>query len=94
MTAAPCSVTSSTTEQLAVSAQQLAPMLGLSVRTVRTMDSAGRLPHPVKLNGHAVRWVLDGPMGIRAWLAAGAPDRSEFEARVNAKRTNKRQWSN
>lgn len=65
---------------LAVSAQQLARMLGLSLRTVRTMDAAGKLPRPVRFNGHAVRWVLDGPKGIQAWLTAGAPDRTAFEA--------------
>ena len=72
------------TERLAVDAKQLAKLLSLSVRTIRTMDAAARLPRPVKLNGHAVRWVLDGPQGIRDWLAAGAPNRSEFEAHLSA----------
>lgn len=71
---------------LAVDAKQLARLLSVSVRTVRTMDSAGRLPRPVKLNGHAVRWVLDGPKGIQEWLTAGAPNRSEFEAIVKTER--------
>ncbi len=80
-----------TLEPLAVSAQQLARMLGMSVRTIRTMNAKGTLLRPVRLNGRSVRWVLDGPQGIRAWLAAGAPDRSEFEARVKSELTNKRQ---
>lgn len=80
MAAIPPPTANVTPEPLAVSAQQLARMLGLSVRTVRTMDSAGKLPRPVKLNNHAVRWVLDGPLGIRAWLAVGAPDRAAWEA--------------
>lgn len=73
---------------LAVDAKQLAKQLGLSVRTIRTMDAAGKLPRPVKLNGHSVRWVVSE---IESWLAAGAPNRNEFEARVNAKPTYKRQ---
>lgn len=75
---------------LAVDAKKLASLLGLSVRTIRTMDAAGKLPRPVKLNGSAVRWVLHGPRGIQEWLAVGAPDRNKFEAIVNAKPTDKR----
>ena len=91
MASVPCPTANVTLDPLAISAQQLARMLGLSVRTIRTMDAGGKLPRPVKLNGHAVRWVLDGPKGIRAWLTAGAPDRSTFEARMNNKPTGKRQ---
>ena len=76
-----------TLEPLAISAQQLARTLNLSVRTIRTMDAAGKLPRPVKLNGHAVRWVVSA---IESWLAVGAPDRGEFGAIVNAKPTGKR----
>ena len=76
---------------MAVDARTLGGMLGLSLRTIRTMDAAGKLPRPVQLNGRAVRWVLDGPKGIRAWLTAGAPDRSTFEARMNNQPTGKRQ---
>ena len=65
---------------LAVDAKQLGQILNLSVRTIRTMDAAGKLPRPVRIGGRAVRWVLDGPNGIRAWLAAGCPDRTAFEA--------------
>ena len=69
---------------LAVDAKDLGAMLRLSVRTVRTMDAAGKLPRPLRLNGRAVRWVLDGPTGIRAWLVAGAPNRQQFEALLKA----------
>lgn len=67
-------------QPLAVGAKQLSIMLNLSVRTIRSMDSAGKLSCPVKLNGRAIRWVLDGENGIRAWLAAGCPDRATWEA--------------
>lgn len=65
---------------LAVDAKTLAATLHVSVRTIRAMDAGGKLPKPVKLNAHAVRWVLDGPHGIRAWLIAGCPDRVMWEA--------------
>jgi len=35
----------------------------------------GKLPRPLKIGG-AVRWRLDE---IRAWLAAGCPNRQEWE---------------
>ncbi len=75
-----CRVTSTTDAldrlpPLAVDARRLGAMLGLSIRTIRTMDVAGKLPTPVKLSGRCVRWVLDGPTGVKAWLAAGAPER-------------------
>jgi predicted DNA-binding transcriptional regulator AlpA len=62
---------------LAVDAKGLAKMLELSVRTIRTMDAAGKLPRPIRLNGYSVRW----PIGeIKDWLNAGAPDRRTWEA--------------
>ena len=73
-------------EALAVDAKTLAAALQVSIRNIRSMDAGGRLPRPLRLNGRSVRWVLDGPHGIRAWLAAGAPKRSEFEARVNVEK--------
>lgn len=63
-------------QSLAVDAKQFARMLNLSVRTIRTMDSAGKLPKPVKLNGHSVRWVVSE---VEAWLETGAPDRATWE---------------
>ncbi len=57
-------------ELVAVNAKQLGRMLGLSERTFRTLDTSGKLPRPVRIGGHAVRWVAEE---VRAWLAAGAP---------------------
>ena len=62
---------------LVVGAKELAGLLRIGLRTLRTMDAAGRLPKPVRI-GHSVRWSLEE---IRAWLAAGAPNRDEWEAR-------------
>ena len=59
--------------RLAYSARQLADKLGVSLRHVRRMDSAGLLPKPIRL-GRCVRWV-----GIGEWLAVGAPPRAQWE---------------
>lgn len=77
MAMVPPPTTDATVEPLAVSAQQLARMLDLSVRTIRSMDAAGKLPKPVRLNGHAVRWVV---AELESWLAAQSPDRTVWEA--------------
>lgn len=59
----------------AIDAGQLADMLGLSVRTVRRLDSSGKLPRPLRIGG-AVRWSLEE---ISSWMAAGCPDRQKWE---------------
>lgn len=58
-----------------IDAQQLAEILNLSVRTVRRLDSSGKLPRPLRIGG-AVRWSLEE---ISAWIAAGCPDRQKWE---------------
>jgi hypothetical protein len=68
---------------LVVDARRLAKLLSCGVRTVRTLDASGKLPMPLKIGGRVV-WVLGGKWGIRAWLAVGAPSRSEWEARKAA----------
>jgi predicted DNA-binding transcriptional regulator AlpA len=50
-------------------------LLGLSSRSVRRLDSSGRLPRPVRCGG-SVRWRLDE---LRLWVAAGCPDRSTWD---------------
>lgn len=60
---------------IAVDARGLAEMLGVSLRHIRRLDSAGRLPRGIRL-GHAVRWPV---AEIHAWLGAGAPDRDSWE---------------
>ena len=64
------------TPPLAVSALGLGRMLGLSVRTIRSMDSGGKLPKPIRLNNSSVRWIVSE---IEAWVTAGAPDRTTWE---------------
>jgi predicted DNA-binding transcriptional regulator AlpA len=71
-----------TTSPLVVDARQLAPLLCISLRTVRAWDAAGKLPSPVRIGGRVV-WRLDE---IRAWLDAGAPDRQTWAARRAARK--------
>jgi len=64
----------SAVEPLLLSARDLASLLRLGLRTIRSMDAAGKLPAPVRVGG-SVRWRLDE---LRAWLDAGAPDRQTW----------------
>lgn len=56
--------------------ETLAQRLGVSPRTVRRLDLAGRLPAPVRI-GRAVRWREEE---IDRWLESGAPERREWAA--------------
>jgi hypothetical protein len=68
---------------LVADARLLAKLLRVGIRTVRTWDAAGKLPTPIRIGGRVV-WNLKGKWGVRAWLAAGAPHRDEWEARKAA----------
>jgi predicted DNA-binding transcriptional regulator AlpA len=61
---------------LVVDARRLAKLLTCGIRTVRTLDAAGKLPMPLRIGGRVVWRVAE----LRAWLAAGAPDRATWEA--------------
>jgi excisionase family DNA binding protein len=61
-----------------LSAEDLARELGFTLRTIRRLDSAGRLPRPVRI-GRAVRWRR---AEVRAWANAGCPPRAEWVWRV------------
>ena len=61
---------------LAISAAKLARRLGVSLRHLRRLDSAGKLPKPIRL-GRSVRWSVQE---IKSWIKAGAPDRSTWQA--------------
>ncbi|MHC4327501.1 MAG: helix-turn-helix transcriptional regulator [Planctomycetota bacterium] len=63
-----------------ISAKELARMLSLSKRQVFRLNSAGRIPKPLRIGG-AVRWSAEE---ISAWLAASAPDRQTWETMKNA----------
>lgn len=59
-----------------VSAKELAGLMGVSLRHVRRLDSAGKLPRPIRIGG-SVRWLITE---VKDWLNAGAPDRKAWEA--------------
>lgn len=66
-----------------VSAAQVAAMLGIGLRTVRTWDASGRLPTPVRLSDGCVRWRV---AELRDWADAGCPDRVTWQ-RMRAARS-------
>lgn len=61
---------------LCIDAAELARLLHVSVRQVYRLRDAGRLPAPLEFGG-CVRWSL---REIEAWIAAGAPNRRDWEA--------------
>lgn len=63
-------------DALVVRAKELARLLNVSLVSIRRMDSAGKLPKPIKLGGCVV-WRIDE---IQDWLAAGSPTREKWEA--------------
>jgi predicted DNA-binding transcriptional regulator AlpA len=65
---------------LAVGANQLAVMLNVSVRTIRALDCAGKLPRPVRIGGRSVRWAVSE---IEGWLRARCPNRQTWETLKN-----------
>lgn len=60
---------------LVANAREVGRMLGLSIRTIRAMDSAGKLPRPIRF-GRAVRWRVSE---IQDWVDEGSPDRERWE---------------
>lgn len=70
------SPTSSLPERIALSAEEVALLLGISRAHVFRLASSGRLPRSVRL-GRAVRW---DRATLEAWLSAGAPPRDRWEA--------------
>jgi predicted DNA-binding transcriptional regulator AlpA len=67
---------------LAVDASRLATLLSLGLRTIRTMDAAGKLPTPFRCGNRKLWSVTE----IKAWIAADAPDRAEWEQRKKSTR--------
>jgi prophage regulatory protein len=59
---------------LLLTAAQAAAMLGATARTWRTWHAAGRIPLPIRI-GRKTYW---RPNDLRAWVAAGCPDRETW----------------
>ena len=58
-----------------IAAKQLGEILSLSKRQIFRLNSCGKIPKPLKICG-SVRWV---EAEIYEWIAAGAPNRAEWE---------------
>ncbi len=61
---------------LLLAAGQVAEMLSLSKRTVFRLNSAGKMPKPVRING-SIRWRRSD---IQRWLDWDCPERKMFES--------------
>ena len=60
---------------LLLTALQAAEMFGTGLRTWRTWQATGRIPQPIRI-GRKVFW---RSAELRAWIAAGCPDREMWE---------------
>jgi predicted DNA-binding transcriptional regulator AlpA len=58
-----------------------ARFLGISVSKVHQLNAAGELPSPAELGERCPRW---SRTELKAWLFAGAPGRSRWEAMRHA----------
>ena len=63
-------------QALTAPAPEVARLLGISERHLWALNSSGRVPRPLRL-GRAVRWSVEE---LRDWIAAGAPERTRWEA--------------
>lgn len=68
--------------KLALSAQEVAEVLGVSRAHVWRLHSSGRIPKPVRL-GRAVRW---NRKTLEDWLEAGGPSRDQWESSYPGKK--------
>ena len=60
-----------------LNARQAATLLGVSMASLYRYQNEAKLPAPVRV-GRSVRWREDE---LRQWIAAGCPERAEWEAR-------------
>lgn len=63
-------------EPLLADAKAVAALLGLCVRSVRSMDASGKLPQPLRIGGRVLWRVSE----LHQWIEAGAPDRKTWNA--------------
>lgn len=66
-------------QPLLLCAAELAQFLAISVRHLRRLNDAERIPKPVRI-GHAIRWKRDE---IERWVGAGCPNRAAWEAGIS-----------
>jgi len=70
------------TQDRALSAEAVGKMLSLSRRQVFRLNSAGKIPRPIRV-GCSPRWLESR---LLEWLQVGTPDRKTFEAMQEAQR--------
>lgn len=63
-------------ERLALTAKDAAALVGVSRSFWWKLHAAGKVPLPIYLGSKAPRWRVEE---LRAWLAAGAPDRQTWQ---------------
>ena len=74
---APCEdIRSSESPRVLLRAPQAAALCNTSVRTWRTWDATGKIPRAIRL-GRSTFW---RPEELKAWVAAGCPDRVLWES--------------
>lgn len=74
MKTAPTCTREISTGALLLSARDAAATCGVSKATWWRLDSAGKIPQPIKIGG-STRWRTDD---LRRWVAAGCPDRETW----------------
>jgi hypothetical protein len=52
-------------------------LLSRSLRTIRTLDAAGKIPRGVRIGAGKMWSVAE----ITAWIEAGCPDREDWESK-------------
>ena len=72
------STTTQQPEQLAVDVRQMGKMLPFSVRTLRRMDVAAKIPRGFKVGARKLWRISD----LRLWAEWGFPERKAFETRL------------
>jgi len=61
-----------------LNAKAVGQILSLSTRTIFRLNSSGKIPGPVRING-SVRWRQSD---IEQWIRLGCPDRETFEVLI------------
>jgi len=57
-----------------ITANDLARLLNVGIRSIWRMNNAGHIPLPIRL-GHSVRW---NTAEVYAWMNAGCPQRKKW----------------
>ena len=70
---------------LLLRASDAAAACNTSVRTWRSWNSSGKIPRPVRI-GRSIFWQ---PEELKAWAAAGCPDRATWEVIRQSRRADK-----